>query len=56
MSLSPEEIKYFKEHASNKLEPSLIASSAAGLALAFIFVGLRIWARKTSKAHFGYDY
>lgn len=55
MSLSPEEIEYFKEHESDSLQPSIIASNAAGLVLAYIFVGLRIWARKAGKTAFGHD-
>ncbi|KAI1084251.1 hypothetical protein F5B20DRAFT_524169 [Whalleya microplaca] len=55
MSLTPEEIEYYKEHASDSLQPSLIASNAAGLILAYIFVGLRIWARKAGKTSFGHD-
>ncbi|KAI2618478.1 hypothetical protein GGR54DRAFT_640600 [Hypoxylon sp. NC1633] len=55
MSLSPEQIEYFQEHASDDLSPSLIVSSAVGLVLAYIFVGLRIWARKAGKIPFGHD-
>src|SRR4051794_31753448 len=55
MSLSPEKIDYFKEHANDSLQPSIIASNVAGLTLAYIFVGLRIWARKVGKARVGRD-
>ncbi|KAI1377943.1 hypothetical protein F4677DRAFT_30799 [Hypoxylon crocopeplum] len=55
MSLSPEDIEYFTEHASDNVQPSLIASNAAGLILAYFIVGLRIWARKTTKQSFGPD-
>jgi hypothetical protein len=55
MALTPEEVKYYKEHASDSLQANIISSNAAGLALAYIFVGLRIWARKTGKTRFGLD-
>ncbi|KAI0405666.1 hypothetical protein F4802DRAFT_596935 [Xylaria palmicola] len=55
MSLTPEEIEYYKEHAGDSLQGSIIASNAAGLALAYIAVGLRIYARKAAKAPFGHD-
>ncbi|ETS85552.1 hypothetical protein PFICI_03577 [Pestalotiopsis fici W106-1] len=55
MSLTPEQIEYYKEHAADDLRPSLIAAYAAGLTLAYIFVGLRIWARKAGKPSFGLD-
>jgi hypothetical protein len=55
MSLSPEEIEYYKEHANDNTQGSIIASNAAGLFLAYIFVGLRVWARKAEKTSFGYD-
>ncbi|KAI0162929.1 hypothetical protein BJ166DRAFT_281161 [Pestalotiopsis sp. NC0098] len=55
MSLTPEQTQYYQEHADDDLRPSLIAAYAAGLALAYIFVGLRIWARKAGKPSFGLD-
>ncbi|KAI1779529.1 hypothetical protein F4818DRAFT_453587 [Hypoxylon cercidicola] len=55
MSLSPEEIEYFQEHANDNLQPNIIASHVVGLVLAYIFVGLRIWARRARKISLGYD-
>ncbi|KAI0799441.1 hypothetical protein GGR55DRAFT_480358 [Xylaria sp. FL0064] len=55
MSLSPEEIEYYKEHASDSVQPSIIASHTIPLVLAYFFVGLRVWARKVGKAPFSYD-
>ncbi|XXG94395.1 hypothetical protein Hte_000650 [Hypoxylon texense] len=55
MSLSPEQIEYFQEHASDNLGPPLVASNAAGLVLAYVFVGLRVWARRAGEAPFGRD-
>jgi len=55
MSLTPQEIQYYKEHANDSLQPSIISSNAIGLGLAYIFVGLRVWARKKTKTQFGCD-
>lgn len=55
MSLTPEEIEYFTEHASDNIQGSLIGSYAAGLTLGYIFVGLRIWARRAEKTAFSPD-
>ncbi|KAK7992382.1 hypothetical protein PG988_001176 [Apiospora saccharicola] len=55
MSLLSEDIEYDEEHASDNLQPSIVASNAAGWILAYISVGLRIWARKMGKASFGAD-
>ncbi|KAI0432394.1 hypothetical protein F5Y09DRAFT_329720 [Xylaria sp. FL1042] len=55
MSLSPEEIEYYKEHASDSVQTSIIASQTIPLVLAYIFVGLRVWARKVGKTPFSYD-
>ncbi|KAK9777710.1 putative Integral membrane protein [Seiridium cardinale] len=55
MSLIPEQIEYFQEHASDDWGPSDSASAAAGLFLAYLFVGSRIWARKTGKMGLSHD-
>ncbi|KAI0376105.1 hypothetical protein F5Y04DRAFT_267193 [Hypomontagnella monticulosa] len=55
MSLSPEEIQYFQEHANDNLQPNIIASQVIDLVLAYVFVGLRIWARRTRKMSLGHD-
>jgi hypothetical protein len=55
MPLSPEQIRYFTEHASDSLQPNLTASGVAGLVLAYTFVGLRVWARKAGKTPLGHD-
>ncbi|TGJ84189.1 hypothetical protein E0Z10_g4573 [Xylaria hypoxylon] len=55
MSLSPEQIAYFQEHASDSVQGGLIGTYAAGLGLAYIFVGFRVWARRAEKTAFGHD-
>jgi hypothetical protein len=53
--LTAEQIKYYREHASDNLAPNFLASEIAGLALAYVFVSLRFWARKVSRAKFDKD-
>ncbi|KAH9909708.1 hypothetical protein F4778DRAFT_10299 [Xylariomycetidae sp. FL2044] len=55
MSLSPPEIQYYQAHASDTKQPAILASQTVTFVLAYIFVGLRIWARQASKASFGPD-
>ncbi|KAJ8108699.1 hypothetical protein ONZ43_g6347 [Nemania bipapillata] len=55
MSLTPEQIQYFEEHASDSLVPNFLAAYTIGLAFAYLLVGLRIYARKLGKAPFGHD-
>jgi hypothetical protein len=55
MSLSQEQIDYFKKHATDDLRPNIIASNAAGLFLAYLSVAARVYARKVAKARFGWD-
>ncbi|KAI0521564.1 hypothetical protein F5B22DRAFT_542837 [Xylaria bambusicola] len=54
-ALTPEEIEYYKEHASDNQQGRLIATYTVGLSLAYIFVGLRIWARKAERTSFATD-
>ena len=55
MALTPDKIKYYEEHASDSLQPSLLASNIAGLSLAYIGVALRVWARRTAKTRLASD-
>lgn len=55
MSLTPEQIEYYQEHASDNLQPNLISSAAIGLVLAYILVALRIHASIVGKTSFGID-
>ncbi|KAI0197516.1 hypothetical protein F4808DRAFT_296681 [Astrocystis sublimbata] len=55
MSLSPEQIQYFKEHASDSYAPALTAVHVVGLVFAFTLVGLRVYARRVGKAAFAID-
>lgn len=55
MALSPEQIQYFKQHASDSYVPGLTAVHVVGLVFAFTLVGLRVYARRVAKAAFGMD-
>ena len=53
--LSPSEILYEEEHINQNRGPEIVASSITCIALAMIAVGLRLLARRASKAGVKYD-
>ena len=53
--LSPEQVQYYKEHASDTLQPNIIIKSALGLPFAYIFVALRWMARRNARLAYGAD-
>ncbi|KAF2676841.1 hypothetical protein K458DRAFT_320974 [Lentithecium fluviatile CBS 122367] len=55
MSLPPEAIQYQKEHIKDNLQPNLYAASFICLPAAFIFVGLRFYARRLTPGGLGKD-
>ncbi len=54
-SLTPAEIRYYKEHARQSLQPNMIAMNICGIVLPYIAVALRLIARTSSVATIGAD-
>ncbi|MCJ1460657.1 hypothetical protein MMC28_011039, partial [Mycoblastus sanguinarius] len=54
-SLTPAMIRYYKEHASDNLQPNMIAINVCGTLLPYIAVALRFIARKNSVVTIGVD-
>ncbi|KAL9046362.1 MAG: hypothetical protein Q9214_000785 [Letrouitia sp. 1 TL-2023] len=52
---TPQQIQWYKEHASDNLQPNLIAAAVCGLVIAYIAVVLRVVARRASAARTGID-
>lgn len=55
MSLSPTEIQYMKEHIHDNKVPNVIATIAICLSIAYIAVGLRLYARHITGVRLGGD-
>lgn len=53
-SLTPEEIAYYKAHASDNLSPNEIATDVIGFIVAFTAVILRVIARRRSRKQWGF--
>lgn len=52
---TPQQIQWYKEHASDNLQPNMIAAAVCGLVIAYSAVVLRVVARRASAARTGID-
>lgn len=55
MSLTPQEIQYYEEHADQSLQPNELACYIIGYVLALTAVALRCYARWHTKLRFEKD-
>ena len=55
MSLSPAEIQYMEEHIHDNKVPNVIVTIAICLSIAYIAVGLRLYARHITGVRLGGD-
>ena len=53
--MPPEQLEYYEEHASDTVQPNLIATIVLGLAVACLAVILRFLARRMNKLPFRAD-
>ncbi|KAL8945985.1 MAG: hypothetical protein Q9222_007558 [Ikaeria aurantiellina] len=54
-TISPEQLQYYEEHASDDRRPNMLAAAICGLILSYLAVALRFFARRTSATQVGLD-